>query len=72
MASITVYALGICIAFTAALLGHEVIGRSASGIDMIAPVARSLRPEMKLSGVPRAGSYAAVVPAPPAGHGRTP
>ncbi|CAG2144897.1 Undecaprenyl phosphate-alpha-4-amino-4-deoxy-L-arabinose arabinosyl transferase [Cupriavidus yeoncheonensis] len=51
MASITVYAVGMCTAFTAALLGHEVIGRSASGIDMIAPVARVLRPDMKLYSV---------------------
>ena len=51
MASITVYAIGMCVAFSSALLGHEVIGRSASGIDMIAPVARVLRPEMKLYSV---------------------
>lgn len=51
LASITVYALGMCTAFTAALLGHEVIGRSASGIDMIEPVARVLRPDMMLYGV---------------------
>ncbi|CAG2140675.1 glycosyltransferase family 39 protein [Cupriavidus numazuensis] len=51
LASITVYALGMCAAFTAALLGHEVIGRSASGIDMIEPLARVLRPDMKLYGV---------------------
>ncbi|TPQ31457.1 glycosyltransferase family 39 protein [Cupriavidus pinatubonensis] len=51
LASITVYAVGMCTAFTAALLGHEVIGRSASGIDMIQPLARVLRPDMKFYGV---------------------
>jgi len=51
LASITVYSFAMCVGFTVALLGHESIGRSASGIDMIAPMARVLRPGMKLYGV---------------------
>lgn len=51
MASITAYALGMLLAFSIALLGHETIGRSASGIDMVAPIARVLRPGMPLYGV---------------------
>jgi len=51
MASITAYALGMLLAFTVALLGHEAIGRPASGIDLAAPIERVLRPGMPLYGV---------------------
>ncbi|WP_316149214.1 glycosyltransferase family 39 protein [Cupriavidus sp. BIC8F] len=51
MASITAYAFGMLLAFSTALLGHETIGRSASGIDMVAPIARVLEPGMPLYGV---------------------
>ncbi|MFS8977655.1 glycosyltransferase family 39 protein [Cupriavidus necator] len=51
MASIAAYALGMLLAFSTALLGHEAIGRSASGIDMVGPIERVLRPGMPLYGV---------------------
>lgn len=51
MASVTAYAFGMLLAFSVALLGHEAIGRSASGIDLVAPIARVLRPRMPLYGV---------------------
>ncbi|QRQ89209.1 glycosyltransferase family 39 protein [Cupriavidus oxalaticus] len=51
MASITAYALGMLLAFTVALLGHEAIGRPASGIALAAPIERVLRPGMPLYGV---------------------
>jgi len=51
LASITAYAFGMLLAFSTALLGHEAIGRSASGIDMVAPIERVLRPGMPLYGV---------------------
>ncbi|WP_427313182.1 glycosyltransferase family 39 protein [Cupriavidus sp. H39] len=51
MVSVTGYAFGMLLAFSIALLGHEAIGRSASGIDLVAPIARVLRPGMPLYGV---------------------
>ncbi|SCU88054.1 4-Amino-4-deoxy-L-arabinose transferase or related glycosyltransferase of PMT family [Cupriavidus necator] len=51
LASITAYAFGMLLAFSTALLGHEAIGRPASGIDMVAPIERVLRPGMPLYGV---------------------
>ncbi|MGH8784459.1 MAG: glycosyltransferase family 39 protein [Cupriavidus necator] len=51
LASIAAYAFGMLLAFSTALLGHEAIGRSASGIDMVAPIERVLRPGMPLYGV---------------------
>ncbi|MBB2918268.1 glycosyltransferase family 39 protein [Cupriavidus alkaliphilus] len=51
MASVTGYAFGMLLAFSIALLGHEAIGRAASGIDLVAPIARVLRPGMPLYGV---------------------
>ncbi|SPC05586.1 putative Glycosyl transferase, family 39 [Cupriavidus taiwanensis] len=51
MASVTGYAFGMLLAFSAALLGHEAIGRAASGIDLVAPIERVLRPGMPLYGV---------------------
>ncbi|WP_265918833.1 ArnT family glycosyltransferase [Cupriavidus nantongensis] len=51
MASVTGYAFGMLLAFSVALLGHEAIGRPASGIDLIAPIERVLRPDMPLYGV---------------------
>ncbi|NSX13922.1 glycosyltransferase family 39 protein [Cupriavidus taiwanensis] len=51
MASVTGYAFGMLLAFSIALLGHEAIGRSASGIDLAAPIERVLRPGMPLYGV---------------------
>ncbi|AMR78088.1 glycosyltransferase family 39 protein [Cupriavidus nantongensis] len=51
MASVTGYAFGMLLAFSVALLGHEAIGRSASGIDLAAPISRVLRPDMPLYGV---------------------
>lgn len=51
LASITAYAFGMLLAFSTALLGHETIGRSASGIDMVAPIARVLQPGMPFYGV---------------------
>ncbi|BDB23899.1 glycosyltransferase family 39 protein [Cupriavidus sp. P-10] len=51
MASIAAYALGMLLAFTVGLLGHEAIGRSASGIGLAAPIERVLRPGMPLYGV---------------------
>ncbi|UDM49222.1 glycosyltransferase family 39 protein [Cupriavidus sp. MP-37] len=51
MASVTGYAFGMLLAFSIALLGHEAIGRSAAGIDLVVPIARVLRPGMPLYGV---------------------
>ncbi|SPK70340.1 putative Glycosyl transferase, family 39 [Cupriavidus taiwanensis] len=51
MASVAGYAFGMLLAFSVALLGHEAIGRPASGIDLAAPIERVLRPGMPLYGV---------------------
>ncbi|SPA40280.1 putative Glycosyl transferase, family 39 [Cupriavidus taiwanensis] len=51
MASVAGYAFGMLLAFSVALLGHETIGRSASGIDLVAPIGRVLGPGMPLYGV---------------------
>jgi 4-amino-4-deoxy-L-arabinose transferase-like glycosyltransferase len=51
MASVAGYAFGMLLAFSVALLGHESIGRSASGIDMVAPIEHVLRPGMPVYGV---------------------
>lgn len=49
--SVAVYALGMYLGFTAALLGHETVGGPASGADLAPQVAQQLTPGMKLYGV---------------------
>lgn len=49
--SVTVYAIGLFLSFTIALLGHEVMGRRASGIDLLPAVRAVLKDDMPLYGV---------------------
>lgn len=51
LASIVVYALGMYTAFTIALLGHEVMGRRTSGIDLVEKMRPLLTESMPLYGV---------------------
>jgi 4-amino-4-deoxy-L-arabinose transferase-like glycosyltransferase len=44
-------ALGFFAAATIALTGHETIGRSASGVDLVAPIERVLTPAMPIYAV---------------------
>ncbi|PWK35191.1 glycosyltransferase family 39 protein [Cupriavidus plantarum] len=49
--SITAYALALYLCCTVALLGHEVMGRRASGIDLLPAVRAALKPDMPFYGV---------------------
>lgn len=49
--SVAVYALGAYLGFTVALLGHETVGRPASGADLVDQIQPHLTPTMKLYGV---------------------
>ncbi|WP_026035816.1 glycosyltransferase family 39 protein [Cupriavidus sp. BIS7] len=49
--SVAVYAMGMYLGFTLALLGHETVGRPASGADIAPQIAQKLTPEMPLYGV---------------------
>lgn len=49
--SVAVYAMGMYLGFTVALLGHETVGRPASGADLVPEIAPKLTPGMKLYGV---------------------
>nr|WP_315595059.1 glycosyltransferase family 39 protein [uncultured Cupriavidus sp.] len=51
LASVAVYALGMYLGFTVALLGHETVGGPASGADLVPQVSQRLTPGMKLYGV---------------------
>ncbi len=51
LASMAAYALGAFVAATVALLGHEALGRSISGVDLVAPMQRLLKPGMPIYGV---------------------
>lgn len=51
LASIVCYGVSLYLGFTLALLGHETIGRPASGADIAPQIARVLTPEMPLYGV---------------------
>jgi hypothetical protein len=48
---VAVYALGMYMGFTAALLGHETVGGPASGADLVPQIHQRLTPGMKLYGV---------------------
>lgn len=50
-ASFACYALGMYLAFTVALLGHEAFGRSSSGAPLAPAIGSVLRPDMPLYGV---------------------
>ena len=49
--SVAVYALGMYMGFTVALIGHETVGGPASGADLAPQIAHRLTPAMKLYGV---------------------
>lgn len=49
--SITAYALALYLCCTVALLGHEVMGRRASGIDLLPSIRAVLKPDMPFYGV---------------------
>lgn len=49
--SVAVYALGMYMGFSAALLGHETVGGPASGADLVPQIHQRLTPGMKLYGV---------------------
>jgi len=49
--SVAVYALGMYLGFTVALVGHETVGRPASGADIAPQILRTLTPDMPLYGV---------------------
>ncbi|WP_454726136.1 MULTISPECIES: glycosyltransferase family 39 protein [Cupriavidus] len=51
MVSITVYAVGLFGSFTVALLGHEVMGRPTSGVDMVPAIEAVLTDDMPIYGV---------------------
>ena len=51
IASIAVYALAVFVGTTVALVGHETLGRSSSGIDLVPAMRARLTPEMPLYGV---------------------
>jgi len=50
-ASITAYALTMFAGVTVALVGHETLGRSSSGIDLVPAMQARLTPEMPIYGV---------------------
>ena len=49
--SIVVYALAMFCGTTVALVGHETLGRSISGVDLVPPMRAVLTPEMPIYGV---------------------
>jgi 4-amino-4-deoxy-L-arabinose transferase-like glycosyltransferase len=49
--SIAAYALAMFAAATVALVGHDTLGRSDSGVDLVAPIRAVLGPEMPIYGV---------------------
>lgn len=51
LASIMVYSVAMYTAFTVALLGHEVMGRRTSGVDLVPPIKSVLTHDMPLYGV---------------------
>jgi 4-amino-4-deoxy-L-arabinose transferase-like glycosyltransferase len=51
LASMAAYALGAFAAATVALLGHETLGRSISGVDLVPPIQAQLKPGMPIYGV---------------------
>lgn len=50
-ASIAAYALAMFAAASVAITGHETLGRSASGVDLLPPVQAVLTPQMPIYGV---------------------
>lgn len=50
-ASIVVYGLAMYTSFTVALLGHEVMGRRTSGIDLVPAIQQVLKDDMPFYGV---------------------
>ncbi len=51
LASMSAYALAAFAAATVALLGHETLGRSISGVDLVPPMQALLKPGMPIYGV---------------------
>ena len=51
MASIATWSLGVLLAVTVGLLGHETLGRPASGADLVPAIERVLKPGMPLYSV---------------------
>lgn len=49
--SITAFALAMYLTCTIGLMGHEVMGRRASGVDMVPAIQAVLKPDMPLYGV---------------------
>jgi hypothetical protein len=49
--SVVVYALAAFVGSTLALLGHETMGRSSSGIDLVPAIESVLAPQMPIYGV---------------------
>ena len=50
-ASIVAYAFGFLAVTSVGLLGHEKLGRPASGVDLVPTIQRVLKPEMPIYGV---------------------
>lgn len=50
-ASIWTYGLAMFIGTTIGLVGHETLGRSASGVDLVPPMQAVLKPDMPIYGV---------------------
>ncbi|KDP87190.1 4-amino-4-deoxy-L-arabinose transferase [Cupriavidus sp. SK-3] len=50
-ASIVTYSLAMLVSFTLALLGHEVMGRRTSGVDLVPAIKAVLRDDMPIYGV---------------------
>jgi 4-amino-4-deoxy-L-arabinose transferase-like glycosyltransferase len=51
MASIATWSLGVLLAVTVGLLGHETLGRPASGADLVPAIDRVLKPGMPIYAV---------------------
>jgi len=51
--AVAVYALGWFFATTVGIVGHDAVGRSASGVDLVPAVRAQLKPDMPLYGVRR-------------------
>ena len=52
-AALAVYSLGWFLAASLGMVGHETVGRSASGVDLVPAVRKVLEPDMPLYGVRR-------------------
>lgn len=52
-AAVAVYSMGWFFAATLGIVGHESVGRSASGVDLVPAVQKVLEPDMPLYGVRR-------------------